>query len=176
MPPKLSLLALILQCTISSLSSLIFRKLWDTYTGETLQTFPHEHMVRSADISSSQKLIASGGQEKRVRVFEVERPKSFSDIGTHQGVVKSVVWNRNDLSDRTIVTSGDDKKVVWWDTRSPSPLTEYATKEMITSLELSMDRQFITVTAGKSILVFDAATYLPPPGLEQVLIDLGMLC
>jgi len=147
---------------VLSLSSLSFRKLWDTYTGETLQTFAHEHMVRSADISSSQTLVASGGQEKRVRVFEVEHPKSFSDIGTHQGVVKSVVWNRTDLSDRTIVTSGDDKRVIWWDTRSPNPLTEYATKEMITSLELSVDRRFITLTAGKSILIFDTRTYQCP--------------
>lgn len=131
-------------------------KVWDTYTGVTLQTFPHEHIVRTVDISSSQNLIATGGQEKRLRLFDITNGCKSRDVGRHEGTIKSVVWDRNDAGDNTIVTSGDDKKVVWWDIRSPSPSAEYTTEDMITSMEQSIDHNVITVTGGKTVVIFDA--------------------
>jgi len=134
------------------------RKLWDTYTGETLETLAHEHIVRSVDISSSQTLIATGGHEKRLRLFDIQQVSKPRDIGHHDGTIKSVVWDHKDMSDNTIVTSGDDKKVVWWDSRSVSPSTEHKTEDSITSMEQSIHYNVITVTAGRKVLIFDSAT------------------
>lgn len=116
--------------------------------------------MRTVDISSSQNLIASGGHEKRVRLFDVQHSSKSRDVGLHEGVIKSVVWDRSDRNDRTIISSGDDKKVIWWDLRSPSPSTEFTTEDMITSMEESIEHNVVTVTAGKSVLIFDARTYI----------------
>lgn len=137
------------------------RKLWDTYTGETLETLAHEHIVRTVDISSSQSLIATGGHEKRLRLFDLQHPSKPRDVGRHDGTIKSVVWDHKDLGNNTIVTSGDDKKIVWWDTRSVASSSEYKTDDSITSMEQSIDYNVVTVTAGRTVFIFDSATYLP---------------
>lgn len=65
------------------------------------------------------------------------------------------------MSDNTIITSGDDRRLIWWDVRSPSPLAEYMADDMITSMEQSLDHKVITVTGGQTVLIFDAVTYYP---------------
>ena len=161
MPAKRSLPAQISRCTYIAMMDpqLMKSKLWDTYSGETLETLPHEHVVRSVDISHSLHLIVSGGHEKRLRLFDIEHGGRSQDIGRHDGTIKSVVWSRNDGNDNIIVTSGDDRRVIWWDIRSPTPATEFATENMITSTERSADSRSIVVTGGNNVLVFDAATY-----------------
>jgi len=145
------------------------RKLWDTYSGETLETLVHEHIVRTVDISSSQRLVATGGHEKRLRVFDLQHSSKARDVGHHEGTIKSVVWDRKDSSDNTIITSGDDKKITWWDTRSAAPSAEHKTNDMITSMEQSIDYNVVTVTAGKTALIFDATTYFSPSQLSHLL-------
>jgi serine-threonine kinase receptor-associated protein len=117
--------------------------------------------VRAADISYSQDLLATGGHEKRIRLFDLKHPTQSRDIGRHDSTVKSVVWDRSDLGDNIIISSGDDKRVVWWDRRSSAPAAEYTVDDAITSMEQSIDHCSITVTAGKIILIFDSASYHP---------------
>jgi serine-threonine kinase receptor-associated protein len=146
--------------TSSSLPALSnCRKLWDTYTGEALQTLSHEHIVRSVDISMSQNLIATGGHEKRLRIFDLQNECKPIDVGRHESTIKSVVWDKTDPSDNTVVTSGDDKKVIWWDLRSSTPAGEFKTDDMITSMEQGADLGVITVTEGKTLHVFDSTRY-----------------
>jgi serine-threonine kinase receptor-associated protein len=128
----------------------------------TLQTLPHEHIVRSVDISPSQAFVATGGHEKRLRTFDLVHGCKARDIGRHDGIIKSVVWDRSDQTESTIVTSGDDKKIIWWDTRSSVPAAEFTAPTMITSMEQSSDRNVITATAGKTVLVFDSKSYASP--------------
>src|SRR5271154_5112382 len=91
-----------LQCMPTAQNAWIFfpfvngRKLWDTYTGEALETLAHEHIVRSVDITSSQNLIATGGHEKRLRLFDIQQISKPRDIGRHDGTIKSVVWDHKD--------------------------------------------------------------------------------
>lgn len=156
-PKKLSLPAPTSQCPQLLLYHELYSdgsKFWDTYTGEALQTLAHEHIVRSVDISTSQNLIATGGHEKRLRIFDLLNGCQPTDIGRHESTIKSVVWDRMDPSDNTIITSGDDKKVIWWDVRSSAPVTEFKTDDMITSME--QDRGVITITEGKMLHVFDS--------------------
>lgn len=113
-------------------------------------------------MSYSQKFLATGGHEKRIRLFDLEDPTQSRDIGRHDGTIKSVVWDRSDLGDNIIVSSGDDKKVVWWDIRSPAPASEYTVGDAITSMEQNIDHSSITVTGGKTILIFDSISYFHP--------------
>jgi serine-threonine kinase receptor-associated protein len=87
-----------------------FSKIWDTYSGHPLHSFPHNHIVRSVALSPSSSHLLSGGQEKKARIFDLGRPDAepdfLCDSGplSHDGMVKSVVW----VGDHTGVTAGED--------------------------------------------------------------------
>lgn len=89
---------------------LIFSKIWDTYAGNVLHSFPHGHIVRSVALSPTSSHLLTGGQEKKVRIFDLGRPDAEPDFLTHSGpfahdgMVKSVVW----VGEDTGVTAGED--------------------------------------------------------------------
>ena len=86
------------------------RKIWDTFSGEPLHSFPHNHIVRTVAISRTSSHILTGGQEKKVRIFDLARPDAEADLlgdsGTtpHDKTVKSVVW----VGEHTGVSAGED--------------------------------------------------------------------
>jgi WD40 repeat protein len=91
-----------------------FRKIWDTFSGAALHSFPHNHIVRSVAFSPSASHLLTGGQEKKVRVFDLRRPDAEPEFlggagaGTaHEGTVKSVVW----INESNCVTAGEDGAV-----------------------------------------------------------------
>lgn len=90
-------------------------KVWDTYTGEALHSFPHNHIVRSVDISPVATQIATGDQEKKIRIFDLNRPDADPRFLTpkgkdfaHEKTVRSVVW----LLDSNIIVSGGEDGAV----------------------------------------------------------------
>jgi hypothetical protein len=88
-------------------------KVWDTYSGQSLHSFPHNHIVRSVAISPSHLL--TGGQEKKVRIFDIGKPEAEPDILSeggglsHDGTIKSVVW----FDENTGVSGGEDRIIKW---------------------------------------------------------------
>jgi serine-threonine kinase receptor-associated protein len=86
------------------------RKIWDTYSGQVLYSFPHNHIVRSVALSPTSSHLLTGGQEKKVRMFDLSRPDAEPDVlgdagaFSHEGMVKSVVW----VGDHTGVSAGED--------------------------------------------------------------------
>jgi serine-threonine kinase receptor-associated protein len=88
-------------------------KIWDTYSGQSLHSFPHNHIVRSVAISQSHLL--TGGQEKKVRIFDIGKPDAEPDILSeggglsHDGTIKSVVW----YDENTGVSGGEDRIIKW---------------------------------------------------------------
>jgi serine-threonine kinase receptor-associated protein len=85
-------------------------KIWDAYSGNPLHSFPHNHIVRSVALSPSSSHLLTGGQEKKVRIFDLGRPDAEPDFLaepgalSHEGMVKSVVW----VGEHTGVTAGED--------------------------------------------------------------------
>ena len=90
-------------------------KVWDTYTGTATLTLAHNHIVRAVDISPKGSHIITGGQEKKLRLFDLEKPDSptffvdgkFGDLA-HGENIKSVVYD--DVNNAII--SADDKTLV----------------------------------------------------------------
>jgi serine-threonine kinase receptor-associated protein len=99
---------------------LIHRKIWDTFGGDVLHSFPHNHIVRTVALSTGGSHLLTGGQEKKVRIFDLARPDAEPTLllgggegegaaaagaGTsHGGTVKSVVWLNQALG----VSAGED--------------------------------------------------------------------
>ncbi|KAH9483744.1 Serine-threonine kinase receptor-associated protein [Psilocybe cubensis] len=128
-------------------------KIWDTYSGNVLHSFPHNHIVRSVALSPQASHLLTGGQEKKVRIFDLNRPDAEPDFlfdngpFSHDGTIKSVVW----VGDHTGVTAGDDGKVKWWDLRSRELTKTITFPDPITSMELSLQTQRLVLTSGKTV-------------------------
>lgn len=93
--------------------------MWDTYSGDCLQTFPHKHIVRSVAINLQGTQILTAGHEKKIRLFDLGKPeedasllKDSSTDTAHDGVIKSIVWQRGD-GEYTAISAGEDKIVKW---------------------------------------------------------------
>ncbi|KJA27444.1 hypothetical protein HYPSUDRAFT_198202 [Hypholoma sublateritium FD-334 SS-4] len=128
-------------------------KVWDTYSGNCLHSFPHNHIVRSVALSPQATHLLSGGQEKKVRIFDLNRPDAEPDflfdsgLLSHDGTIKSVVW----VGEHTGVTAGEDGKVKWWDLRSREMTKVIAFPDPISSMELSLPTQRLVLTSGKTV-------------------------
>ncbi|KAI9433988.1 WD40 repeat-like protein [Lactarius indigo] len=111
-------------------------KIWDTYSGNSLHSFPHNHIVRSVAVTPSASLLLTGGQEKKVRIFDLGRPDAEPDILggglSHDGTIKSVVW----FDENTGVSAAEDGFIKWWDRRSLQPTRKLSFNHPITSMEL----------------------------------------
>jgi serine-threonine kinase receptor-associated protein len=151
-------------------------KVWDTHTGEALHTLQHNHIVRAVAFPNQPRpqILATGGMEKKLRIFDLSRGSSASSSptydtsaslvtppsyeigpGVHGGSIKSIVWG----SDRNvIVTAAEDKMVRWWDLRSRSTIGEFAVEGMVGTCELDNTSAdgVLSVAAGKSVYFFDS--------------------
>ena len=131
-------------------------KLWDTFTGQAVQSFSHHHIVRSVDFDSTASRICTGGQEKMVKVFDLRSDAPVHEFQGHTGNVKSVIWTP---SDDVIVSAGEDKRVKFWDIRAQKEINNWDAPngDNITSLEQS--QQLLTITAGKTVYFMNAQTH-----------------
>ncbi|EIT81414.1 WD40-repeat-containing domain protein [Aspergillus flavus] len=161
-------------------------KVWDTHTGECLHTLQHSHIVRAVafPMQTSPQVLATGGYEKKLRIFDLSRSNSGSNSssptfpsstgengtgvtsyeigpGVHGGTIKSIVWNQDY---NILTTAAEDRKIRWWDLRSRHPVIEYTVEGTIGSCELNTlavrpnDPGILTVAAGKSVYLFDGSS------------------
>lgn len=164
-------------------------KVWDTHTGECLHTLQHSHIVRAVafPIQANPQVLATGGMEKKLRIFDLSRggessnndnevsypnpentpaqqsrsPTSYEiGPGVHGGTIKSVIWN---IDYNILTTAAEDRKIRWWDLRSRHPVVEYSVEGTIGSCELNVlatrpnEAGILSVAAGKSVYLFDGA-------------------
>ena len=142
-------------------------KVWDTFTGDCLHTFPHNHIVRTVAINAAGTKVVTAGHEKKLRLFDLQRPDAEASLFemspgsgvAHAGVIKSSVWHRG-AAEHVVVSAGEDKVIRWWDTRTLAKVAEMAFAEPISSMERSSGvlGELLTVTSGKDVYFIDAAT------------------
>lgn len=103
-------------------------KVWDTYTGECQQTFSHNHIVRSVAVNAAGDQLYTGGHEKKLRLFDLQKTQSGAaevpvseaevfrrgtgaDEATHSSPIRSVVLGRGSAARENIVVTAEDKKL-----------------------------------------------------------------
>lgn len=92
-------------------------KVWDTHTGETLVTLPHAHIVRSVAFPAqeSPKVLATGGHEKKLRVFDLSHQlissSESSDPSSPTAAASGSATTNGTTNAASNTTNGTDKAI-----------------------------------------------------------------
>lgn len=146
-------------CTAATASADFTAKIWDTHSGEVLMTLQHNHIVRAiAFPPDSGSLLATGGNEKKLRIFDLSQVGAVSATaangtssetdrklvtaaegfeigpGVHKGTIKAIVWTRDP---NILVTAADDKYIRWWDLQTRTVVQEQVVGGDIGSCEFT---------------------------------------
>jgi WD40 repeat protein len=62
-----------LQCFVDA-------QVWDAVSGDEVQSFQHNHIVKSVDFSRDGALFATGSNEKLIRIFDLNKPEEGINI------------------------------------------------------------------------------------------------
>lgn len=162
----------------------MYRRVWDAYSGNCNKVFPHSHIVRAVDLSANGKQLATGGYERRLRVYDLSNydaePRIFrrrgakSEQDAHDGTIKAVVW---DDSGKSIASIGEDKTLRLWDVRTGEVANERTFTDMPTSLARNRDGS-LSLTCEKEVHFLTASEYVViflTEKFSKVLIDLSYL-
>ncbi|TXG61322.1 hypothetical protein EZV62_012685 [Acer yangbiense] len=130
-------------------------KVWDALSGDELHSFEHKHIVRACAFSEDTHLLLTGGMEKILRIFDLNRPEAPPrEVDRSPGSVRTVSWLH---SDQTILSSCTDMGGVrLWDVRSGKIVQTLETKSSVTSAEVSQDGRYITTADGSTVKFWDA--------------------
>jgi serine-threonine kinase receptor-associated protein len=75
-------------------------------TGDELHSFEHKHIVRACAFSEDTHRLLTGGMEKILRIFDLNRPDAPpKEVGNSPGSIRTVEWLH---SDNTILSSCTD--------------------------------------------------------------------
>ncbi|RDW62278.1 hypothetical protein BP5796_09510 [Coleophoma crateriformis] len=175
--------------TAATASADFTARVWDTHSGETVSILQHNHIVRAVAFPpENSTLLATGGNEKKLRIFDLTPQANGASNsspdgevipaergyevgpGVHQGTIKAIVWTRDP---NILVTAADDKMIRWWDLRTREVVQEQKVEGEIGSCEFTNTPTtadaiggglpVLTIAAGKTVYFYggqDSTTLL----------------
>jgi len=134
-------------------------KLWDALTGAELATLPHKHIVKSVCFSADGSRLYTGGQEKKLRIWDLARPDVEEKLlEEHKAGISQVL---SVADDNLIVTVAGEKDVRIWDRRSHSVVKRLETPAGDLRFgQTTLDGKVLSVsTGGKEVAFYDTTTW-----------------
>lgn len=141
-------------------SSLI--KLWQTNDGSMVKMWKSGHSgpIPLLDFNANASLIASGGTDSSVRIWDHARKTCIGSLHGCTGVLGVVKFNPQPLT-RTVFAAGNDNLINGWnyETRDKvCSLNGHMTK--VTSLSFSADgKHLVSGSRDKVLILWDLSTY-----------------
>ncbi|OQS01918.1 WD domain-containing protein [Thraustotheca clavata] len=136
-------------------------KLWDAITGDNLATYEHKHIVKSVEFIKHGAWVATGGQEKILRVYDVtsiEKSTPLFEMMCDEGIRKIV-----EIPDRpfvTVVTGDTAGNIVVWNVETQTRVaTMSVDRAGVMDMEASRGGQILTVAAGSKVYFFDTTSW-----------------
>jgi len=132
-------------------------KIWDTLTGEELQTFNHSRIIKSVNFSTDNKRLLTGGQDKILRIFDLGKPEAEPfKLEGHSDSVRVALWNWDNSA---VVSGGQDSVLRIWDVKTLKEIRSFPSRSPITSIEVCLDGKHLITTAGKEVSFWDIRTF-----------------
>ena len=136
--------------------------MWDGITGMEKATFHHGKMVKDIVFSADESHVVTGGFEKYLRLWDLERPDAaVMEFDKQNSPINYIVWNK--LHNDMIVTSSlNDGAIRTWDSRSKELVREYKIEgsDETTSMVASKDGAFIIITTKSRVIFWNAKKYV----------------
>lgn len=134
-------------------------KLWSKSDGALLKVWKsiHQGPISRICFDQTDKLIATGGCDSSVRVWDYENKICLANLKGGQGVTSVLAIQS---SQKRVFAAADDNKILVWDYEKRvvvAQLNEHYAK--VTSIGLSEDELYLTSTGrDKVIILWDLAT------------------
>ncbi|RZB38663.1 serine-threonine kinase receptor-associated protein [Asbolus verrucosus] len=129
-------------------------KVWDAISGEELHSFQHNHIVKSVNFSKDSALLATGSNEKLVRIFDLNKPDATPEVFSgHTSGIRHVLFFRNDTH---LVSCADDKTLRVWERASGKEVQKMEFPSIPSSLEVSRDGTVLTITHSNHVTFLDS--------------------
>lgn len=131
-------------------------KVWDAASGEEELSLQHKHIVKSVHFSSDGAALATGSNDKILRIYDLEQPSEpIVKFEGHTAGIKQVSYTPDNTR---LLSCSDDKTVRMWDTSTGSMVLKKDFNDNIGGLEISADGQLITVAVGRKVVFLNAQT------------------
>lgn len=137
-------------------------KIWDALTGLEKASLQHHHIVRTCCFSPCSGKLVTGGHEKLLRLFEVERPEAppATLSGAPAPIRAAVFVGPGDSL--LISTAADTPGLAVWDVRSGQLVRSAATEGPVSSVDLTHDGRWLTTTDNNTVRMWDTASLDKP--------------
>ena len=138
-------------------------KVWDSVSGEELKTLEHDHIVKCVDFSHDGARLATGGNDKKLRVYSMADLDAPPLVIPHPDRIRKLVWAADDSA---VFTGSDDGVLRRWELL-PGAAPPRCSAELalgagagVLDIELagSPGPPLLTVAAGKEVLLVDASS------------------
>ncbi|CAA9995369.1 unnamed protein product [Nesidiocoris tenuis] len=129
-------------------------KIWDAVNGGELLSIPHKHIVKSVHFSEDSSLLATGSNEKLLRIWDLNKPDTaLIEFSGHTNNIKHLYFYRNDTR---LISCSDDKTVRVWAASSGQEIQKLEFPSVPNCVEVSPDGQILTVASGNTVSFWDA--------------------
>ena len=114
--------------------------IYDTFISDKHIVFQDDGLkedIIALAITSNKKKLVSGGEDKAIRIWDIEERKLTTSLNVHKSTITSVAISPDDK----ILASGDaSKEIILWDIENPKKLrTLLGHKNTVTALTFSPD-------------------------------------
>jgi general transcriptional corepressor TUP1 len=109
--------------------------------------------IRSVCFSPDGKLLATGAEDKRIRVWEIETRRIRNTFDGHEQDIYSLDFSKNG---RLIASGSGDKTVRLWDIDNNSQVMVLSIEDGVTTVAMSPDGRYVAAgSLDKSVRVWD---------------------
>ena len=115
----------------------------------------HDREVVSVSWSPDGTRLASGSDDKTVRIWEVATGKELSQLTGHQSRVSSVHFSPDG---KRLVSGSSDKTLMFWDPSTGEQLCQLKVNYMVSNVAYSPDGSKLAAAHYKSVSIFNVET------------------
>lgn len=128
-------------------------KLWNFQTGELKKTWKNLHIgpISCLEFSSSSELLASGGSDSTVRVWDFKKQICKGTLKGAQGVVSVIRFHP---SEDILIGAGDDATIYAWSIETREVVKKFPGHiSKVTSLSFTPDGKFFVSSGRDKVLI-----------------------